>query len=101
MSNYEIKIKADSFDLKSMVCVQQTIIITEEQLAIIDRFANTKKDSQLETIYTLNDCEFTVGPHIFVKVMDDETLSATKEELDAIMSEERPVLNTKVLKKKP
>lgn len=42
---------------------KQVLIITDEQLAIIERFAHTKKDAELNTIYVINDCVFRIYPH--------------------------------------
>lgn len=42
---------------------KQTMIITREQLAVIEQFADTRKDEDLNTIYRLNQCEFKVMPH--------------------------------------
>ena len=43
---------------------RQIFIITEEQFAIIEMFANQTKDFELNTIYKLNDCEFKLMPSI-------------------------------------
>lgn len=42
---------------------KQTLIITDEQLSVIEQFASTRKDAELNTIYKLNDCEFKIYPH--------------------------------------
>ena len=39
------------------------MIITREQFAVIEQFADTRKDEDLNTIYRLNQCEFKVIPH--------------------------------------
>lgn len=44
----------------------QVIPITEDQFKIIELFSNTKKDENLNTIYTLNDASFQIFPK-FVK----------------------------------
>ena len=44
---------------------KQTMIITREQLAVIEQFADTRKDEDLNTIYKLNQCEFKVMPHFY------------------------------------
>ena len=40
-----------------------TMIITREQLALIEQFADTRKDEDLNIIYRLNKCEFKVIPY--------------------------------------
>ena len=40
-----------------------TMIITREQLALIEQFADTRKDEDLNIIYRLNQCEFKVIPY--------------------------------------
>lgn len=45
---------------------RQVIPITEDQFKIIELFANTKKDENLNTIYILNDVSFQIFPK-FVK----------------------------------
>jgi hypothetical protein len=42
---------------------RQTLIITKEQLEVIEIFAHQRKDEELNTIYKLNECEFRVYPH--------------------------------------
>ncbi|MDY0389200.1 MAG: hypothetical protein RBT65_19190 [Methanolobus sp.] len=42
---------------------KQIMIITREQFSVIERFADTRKDEDLNTIYRLNQCEFKVMPH--------------------------------------
>lgn len=41
----------------------QILIITQDQLAIIEQFANTRRDAGLNIVYKINDCEFRVFPH--------------------------------------
>ncbi len=63
MIKYELHI-GETFDLeKGEKCAKQIIQITEEQFAVIQQFAYTKKDADLNTIYKLNDCEFKVYPY--------------------------------------
>ncbi len=63
MEKYEIHI-GECFDLLSNTKKpKQVLIITREQLAIIEHFANQRKDEELKTIYKLNDFEFTIIPH--------------------------------------
>lgn len=40
----------------------KTLKITREQFLILEIFANQVKDSELNTIYKINDCEFKVVP---------------------------------------
>ncbi len=40
------------------------MVVTESELNVLKRFASTEKDSELNTIYTLNNVEFRVYPHI-------------------------------------
>ena len=46
---------------------KQVLIITDDQLAIIERFAHTKKDAELNTIYDINDCIFRIYPHFEIR----------------------------------
>jgi hypothetical protein len=46
---------------------KQRIVITQAQLIIIERFAHTRKDKDLNTIYKLNDVEFRILPHSGLK----------------------------------
>ena len=43
---------------------KQILIITHDQFAIIEQFANQRKDAELNTIYKINECEFRIFPHI-------------------------------------
>ena len=40
-----------------------TMIITREQFALIELFADTRKDEDLDIVYRLNKCEFKVIPY--------------------------------------
>ena len=63
MEKFEIHI-GEIFDLESKTKKpKQTMIITREQFAVIEQFADTRKDEYLNTIYILNQCEFKVIPH--------------------------------------
>ncbi len=63
MEKFEIHI-GKTYDLESRIEKPKlTIIITREQLAVIEHFADTRKDEDLNTIYRLNQCEFKVMPH--------------------------------------
>ena len=63
MEKFEIHI-GKIYDLESRIEKPKlTIIITREQLAVIEQFADTRKDEDLNTIYRLNQCEFKVMPH--------------------------------------
>jgi hypothetical protein len=42
---------------------EQTIIITGEQLMVIEIFAHSRKNEDLSTTYILNDVEFKIMPH--------------------------------------
>lgn len=62
MEKYEIPIcNNDNF---ATIEPKQKIIITKEQLEVIETFVNTIKDNKLNTIYILNQCEFKIIPHI-------------------------------------
>lgn len=64
MNKYEIHI-GEMFDLATnSKKPKQTLIITDDQRAIIEQFASQRKDSELNTIYKLNECEFCIYPHI-------------------------------------
>lgn len=65
--DYEIHI-GEIFDLGDQLPKPaQVIIITQDQFAIIEQFADTKKDRKLNTTYIINQCEFTVTPHFKTK----------------------------------
>lgn len=70
-NKYELWI-GEYLDLESNITKpKRTIIVTGEQLAIIEEFASTRKDSELNTIYKLNDCEFRIMPHFeFTDIKD-------------------------------
>jgi hypothetical protein len=64
MNKYEIHI-GEVFDLSTnSKKPKQILIITEEQLAVIEEFADQRKDAELNTIYKLNECEFRIFPHL-------------------------------------
>lgn len=64
---YEIHI-GQLWDLKlSRHVPKQLILITEDQKQIIEHFANVTKDSDLNNVYRINDCEFRIMPHIEIK----------------------------------
>jgi len=63
MEKFEIHI-GKIYDLESKTeKPERTMIITREQLAVIEQFADTRKDEYLNSIYKLNQCEFKVIPH--------------------------------------
>lgn len=63
MNKYEIHI-GEIFDLTTnSKKPKQTLIITQDQLAVIEQFADQRKDAELNTIYKLNECEFRIYPH--------------------------------------
>lgn len=65
MNKYEIHIgKALNANNLSETIPLQKIIITQEQLAVIEMFASQRKDAELNTIYKLNECEFRILPHL-------------------------------------
>lgn len=39
---------------------KQIMEITDEQRQIVEAFADTRKDENLNTIYKINQCEFTI-----------------------------------------
>jgi len=62
---YEIHI-GERFDIEQKTTIpKQVIIITSDQLATIEEFAHIRKDSELNKIYRLNECEFKVVPRFF------------------------------------
>jgi hypothetical protein len=66
---YEIHI-GESIDLETNdKNPYRVMIITPDQLALIEVFAHIRKDSQLNNIYKLNDVEFKITP--FIEVSDD------------------------------
>ena len=46
---------------------KQTIIISEEQFEVIKQFASVEKDENLNDIYKLNECVFTIVPHFEIE----------------------------------
>ena len=67
MGKYEIHI-GEIFDLTThSVKPKQVIIITHEQLQVIEQFASQRKDHELNTVYRLNECEFRVCHHLEFK----------------------------------
>lgn len=64
MNKYEIHIKKalNANNLSETIPLKK-IIITQEQLAVIEMFASQRKDAELNTIYKLNECEFRILPH--------------------------------------
>ena len=63
MDKYEIHIGQVIDSESLMPRPKQVFIITRDQFAIIEQFASTRKDEELNTWYKLNDCEFRVWPH--------------------------------------
>jgi ABC-type phosphonate transport system ATPase subunit len=63
MNQYEIHI-GEILDLtNNSKKPKHTLIITQDQLAIIEQFASQRKDAELNTIYKLNECEFRILLH--------------------------------------
>lgn len=42
---------------------KQVLIITADQFAMIEMFADIRRDEMLNPIYIINKCEFKVAPH--------------------------------------
>lgn len=64
MDKFEIHI-GEVFDSDGNTTkAKQTMVITREQFAVIEQFADTRRDENLNTIYKLNQCEFRVFPHL-------------------------------------
>jgi hypothetical protein len=62
MMNYEIHI-GETFDISANSRKPKLVmIITEDQKLVIESFASQRKDSELNTVYKLNDCEFRIYP---------------------------------------
>lgn len=62
--NYEIHI-GEVWDMTNDCYKPKQIIeITSEQLTIIHTFAHIRKDSELNEIYRINDCEFKITPKL-------------------------------------
>jgi len=58
--NYEIQI-GETFDPTTNSKIpKRTILITRDQLEIIETFAHQRKDADLKIIYKINECEFRV-----------------------------------------
>lgn len=78
MDKYEIHI-GEYYDLEEKVNKpKQKLIITGEQLEAIETFASKRKDSELNTIYKINDCEFRVYPHFDFKAIWEESAPKPK-----------------------
>ena len=82
MNKYEIHI-GEIFDLTTnSKKPKQTIIITQDQMVVIEQFASQRKDAGLNTIYKLNECEFRIYPHFNLKakklITDYETEQLNK-----------------------
>lgn len=79
MDKYEIHI-GEYYDLEEKVNKpKQKLIITGEQLEAIETFASKRKDSELNTIYKINDCEFRVYPHFDFKAIWEESAPKPKD----------------------
>ncbi len=61
--NYIINI-GYSMDLNGNVNPKQIINITDQEFILLTRFANVKKDKDLNDIYIINDIEFTITPNL-------------------------------------
>lgn len=61
---WEIQIGQMFNILTNRVEIKQKIEISTEQFEIIKRFADTRKDEDLNPIYILNSCEFKVVPKL-------------------------------------
>lgn len=59
---YEIQIGEITELTSGIKTPKQIIVITRDQFEVIETFASTRKDEDLNTIYKLNDCEFKVLP---------------------------------------
>jgi len=69
---YEIHI-GEVYDLnESKVVPKRKIIITEEQLSIIEELADIHKDEEMNKVYKINACYFRVVPNFSLEdVMSD------------------------------
>ena len=66
---YEIHIgNAFNMDTK-MQDAKFKIIITQEQLTVIEQFADIELDAELKRTYIINKCRFTVQPHFDFKAV--------------------------------
>jgi len=64
MEKYEIHI-GEIFDLTTNTKrPKQILVVTQEQHDAIIHFADQRKDAELNTIYKLNECEFSIK-HLF------------------------------------
>jgi hypothetical protein len=62
MEKYEIHI-GEIFDLTTNTKrPKQILVVTKEQHDAIIHFADQRKDAELNTIYKLNECEFSIKP---------------------------------------
>jgi hypothetical protein len=60
---YEIQI-GEVYDMNaSKIIPKRRIIITEEQLSIIEELADIHRDEELDKIYKINACYFKVVPN--------------------------------------
>jgi hypothetical protein len=83
MSKYELWI-GEFVDFAGNKLPIRKLIITEEQLAIIEQFSSTRKDSELNTIYKLNDCEFSIMPVFKPNTDSQELPSDLKKAMDRL-----------------
>ena len=71
-NKYEIHI-GEIFDLTTnLKKPKQTLIITDDQRAVIEQFASQRKDAELNTIYKLNECEFRIYLHLNFSTKDGQ-----------------------------
>jgi hypothetical protein len=59
--------------------------ITSDELDLLMKFANTKKDKELNTIYILNDCEFRIRG--IQKPLRDKVFPTPKEIIERSMAQ--------------
>ena len=43
---------------------KQVLVITDDQREIIELFASRRKDADLNTVYAINNIDFTIHPHV-------------------------------------
>jgi len=69
---YKIQI-GSIFNIEESRVEPKTVIeISEDQKMLIDQFAWTRKDENLNTIYRINDCEFTMVPVLEINELVQE-----------------------------
>lgn len=74
--NYNLNIKTSRYKTVETVNTDIKLKVTQSQLDVLMKFADVRKDSELNEVYTINKCEFTVTLNL------DEEIKRTEEILE-------------------